>query len=134
MLKTKILLKQHFCEKCGKDAVEKIEFQIGLSASGPYTNEYCLECDARLRKSDTKEVKSTFHCPECGSFLHSTTMNVCAGCGELLTRIRLDRSMFSLPRDEFKKELVALLQSSIPEEPKEKHKVDIQQVVCPFCG
>ena len=133
MGKTKVMLRQHFCGKCNKEAVERIEFPLGLSASGPHTNNYCLACDARLRKRDIKEVESTFHCPECNSFLRNTTMNVCSGCGEFLSRIRLDRRMFSLPQEEFKKELVALLQSSIPEEPKDKHKIDLREFTCPYC-
>ena len=130
----KIILKEYFCEHCNKQIIQKIELQLGLSSKSEYKNEYCLKCDARLRKDDIKEIRTDFDCPLCKSFIHSGFATICNGCGEILTRISLDTNMFKLPKEEFKKQLVALLESLTEfKEPENKHEVEINKFVCPFC-
>lgn len=130
----KIILKEHFCEQCNKIFLQKIELQLGLSNKSEYTNEYCLKCDARLTKDDIKEIRTDFDCPSCKSFLYSGFVTVCGGCGGMLTRINLDECMFKLTEEEFKKQLVALLESLTDiEEPKNKHEVEVNKFMCPFC-
>ena len=132
--KTKIVLREHFCKKCDKKVVQKIEFKLGLAPDGRYINEYCLNCDSRLREGDIKEIRTDFNCPVCKSFLNSGFVKVCSGCGEFLSWITLDGKMFKLPIEEFKKKLLEIL---IPltqiEEPKNKHEVEIKEFKCPFC-
>jgi len=131
---TKIVLKEHLCKRCNKKVIQRIELRLGLNNKGEYTNKYCLNCDARLRESDIKEVRTDFDCPNCKSFLNSGFVNVCGGCGGFLSWVTLDGKMFKLPKEEFKKKLIEML---IPlthiQEPKNKHEVEIKEFMCPFC-
>lgn len=134
MTKTRIVLREHFCENCNRNVVQKIEIPLGLNHDGGYTNNYCLKCDARLRENDFKEVRTDFDCPVCSSFLNSGFVKVCAGCGESMSWVALDNRMFNLPKHDFKRNLLIFLESAIDiEEPKKKHEVEIKQYVCPFC-
>jgi len=131
---TKIVLKEHFCKQCNKKAVQRIEIKLGLAGKGRYTNKYCLNCDARLKEGDIKEVRTDFDCPHCKSFLNSGFKNVCGGCGKFLSWVALDGKMFKLPKEEFKRQLIALLESKLDvEEPKNKQELEIKQFQCPFC-
>ena len=134
MDKTKIVLKEHFCKECGRNVTQKIEIPLGLNDKGEYSNDYCLNCDIRLRENNFKEIRTDFNCPYCNSFLTSGFVKVCGGCGEFLSWVTLDSKMFELPKEEFKRQLIALLESRLDvEEPKNKQELEIKQFQCPFC-
>ena len=134
MNEIKIILKEHYCKECGKKSTQKTELKLSLNKSGRYTNDYCLKCDARLRENDVKEIKTDFECPFCKSFIYSGFVKICNGCGEVMSRISLNKNMFKLPQEEFKNQLVGILQSSLEvEEPKNKHELEIKEFMCPFC-
>ena len=135
MDKTKIILKEHYCKKCDKNIIQEIKMPLGLNAKGSYTNDYCLNCDARLRDNDFKEIRTDFNCPNCDSFLNSGYVKVCGGCGGFLSWVKLDKNLFKLPKYEFNGELIKILESlTYVEEPKNKHELDIKEFKCPFCG
>ena len=134
MGKTKIILKEYYCKKCDKNVIQEIKMSLGLNTQGMYTNDYCLNCNARLRNNDFKEIKTDFNCPNCDSFLNSGFVNVCGGCGGFLNWVTLESEMFKLPKEEFKRQLIALLESRLDvEDPKNKQELEIKQFKCPFC-
>ena len=135
MNKAKIILKEHYCEKCDKNFIQEIKMSLGLNTQGRYTNDYCLNCDARLRNNDFKEIRTDFNCPNCDSFLNSGFVKVCGGCGEFLSWVTLNTKIFRLTKEEFKRELIEILESlTYIEVPKNKQELDIKQFQCPFCG
>lgn len=135
MNNTKIVLKEYFCKNCKKNTVQEIKISLGLNEHGSYTNNYCLNCDSRLKENDFEEIRTDFNCPFCNSFLNSGFVKVCGGCGEFLSWVNLDSKMFKLPKEEFKRQLIALLESRLDvEAPKNKQELEIKQFQCPFCG